>query len=79
MRTHLSCPAVASQGQGTAVHIRGRDPAASPAVLLYPKSRGRAPVFGEKRGRSDIKKSRTVKRMRTHLDLLADKVSVVAR
>ena len=48
-------------------------------MLLYPKSRGRAPVFGEKGGRSDIKKSRTVKRMRTHLDRLAAKVSAVAR
>ena len=66
-------------GRGTAAHIRGRDPAATPAVLLYPKSRGRAPVFGEKGGRSDIKKSRTVKRMRTHLDRLAAKVSAVAR
>ena len=60
-------------GRGTTAHIRGRDPAATPAVLLPPKSRGRAPVFGEKGlgGGVDqiLKKSRTVKRTRTHLDL----------
>ena len=59
-------------GRGTTAHIRGRDPAATLAVLLPPKSRGRAPVFGEKGGGGldqILKKSRTVKRTRTHLDL----------
>ena len=55
-RTHLSFLAVASQGRGTAAHIRSRDPAATPsyapvtapAVVLRPQSRRRALVFDEK-------------------------------